>query len=657
MSTNRSAISTVPYLPGLDGLRAIAVLAVIAYHADAGWLPGGFLGVEVFFVVSGYLITLLLLAEHERTGRIDLKAFWARRARRLLPALFTLLIAAATLSAFVPYLRASLARLRDQLLFAFLYVSNWFQIVDDQSYFDATGRPPLLRHLWSLAVEEQFYVIWPLVMVVVLTLFRRHLPMIGVAFLVGSVGANVLMAVLYNPANPNRVYLGTDTRAGGLLLGAGLAMLWRPYAVMRGPLREQHRFFSLLGAGGLLALALMMWRFHDVVATGDGQRGYDLLYRGGFFLVGLATAAVILSTTHLSSRFGQKILGARPLAWLGTRSYGLYLWHWPVFQLTRPGALQDGGDLPWPWWAVLLLRVVLTASLTELSYRLIEVPIRTRKFKGWLRAVIRRLGHRPSERRRRLVVAMGLAGVMSLFTGISVATAKDAPTDVEASLTAGQDAVTGIDDLVPSSAPGESPGESPTTAAAETTTTAAPDAGAPAVPAEETTTTVPETTIPAFLADPIPIFAVGDSVMLGAAPDMGERGMIVDAKVSRQAKEGVEIVRTLADNDMLGDVLVVHLGTNGPTTRERFDEILQLATNVRLVILITVKAPKSWAAGVNEAIFDVADEYPNVRLLDWNGLSQSALAPADVFYGDGIHLRPAGRAFYTQLIIDTIAAG
>lgn len=221
----RSSISTVPYLPGLDGLRALAVLAVIAYHADVSFLKGGFLGVEVFFVVSGYLITLLLLAEHERTGRISLKGFWARRARRLLPALFAMMAAVAALSAFVPYLRGSLAKLRDELLWAVLYASNWFQIIDEQSYFEAQGRPPLLRHLWSLAVEEQFYVVWPLLMFVVLKLFRDRLPAIGMVFVIGAVAASVWMAVLYDASDPNRVYLGTDTRAGGLLLGAGFAMV------------------------------------------------------------------------------------------------------------------------------------------------------------------------------------------------------------------------------------------------------------------------------------------------------------------------------------------------------------------------------------------------------------------------------------------------
>ena len=665
------SISSVPYLPGLDGLRALAVLAVIAYHADARWLPGGFLGVEVFFVVSGYLITLLLLAEHERSGRISLKGFWGRRARRLLPALYALLAGVATLSALVPYLHSTaLGKLRKELLFAFLYVSNWFQIVDKQSYFDATGRPPLLRHLWSLAVEEQFYVVWPVLMIVVLKVFRDKLPSIGLFFFSCSFCIAVLMAVMYNPANPNRVYLGTDTRAGGLLLGAGLAMVWRPYAVLRGPLRRKGNLLDLVGIGGMLVLIVLNRVFHDVVYTADGIRGYDLLYRGGFFLVGLATAAVIVSCTHLGSRFGQRVLGCRPLAWLGTRSYGLYLWHWPVFQLTRPGSVENGGDLDWPWWSVLLLRMVITFVLTELSFRLIEIPIRTKRFKGWIRMVVRSSGHDSVERRRRLGAAAAIIGIVSLFTGYSVATAKDTPSDVQVSLQAGAGSITNIEAMLPSttvagpaatSAGGTAPtlaSVAPPTSAGDTPSSAAPgtDAGAAAtVPADTTTTAAAPATLPTM--PPISMFGVGDSVLLGAAPKLQEQGFVIDAKVGRQAKEGVEILTTLNQNHLLGDVVLIHLGNNGPTTKERLEQMLDQTKDVRLVVVATVKVPKPWEGDVNAAIFAVAAEYPNVRLLDWNSLSQSSLAPPDTFYGDGIHLRPSGQKFYTQLVMDVIAKG
>lgn len=242
------------------------------------------------------------------------------------------------------------------------------------------------------------------------------------------------------------------------------------------------------------------------------------------------------------------------------------------------------------------------------------------------------------------------------FTGFSVATAKDAPTAIQASLDAGRDAVTEVDDLLGAAAEGAAGG--PTTIGRPVVSTLPltepPSSGDTA--ATTAPTTVPETTTTGAFAR-IPMFAVGDSVMLGAAPNLQEQGIVVDARVSRQATEGVDIVRTLLDNQLLGDVVVVHLGTNGPTTKERFVELLTLTADVPLVVLLTVKCPKPWEGAVNAAIYDVADEFPNVRLLDWSGLSQSGIAPESVFYGDGIHLREEGRVFYTQLVMETIRQG
>ena len=635
-------ISAVPYLPGLDGVRALAVMAVILYHAGVSWMPGGFLGVEVFFVISGYLITLLLLAEHERTGRISVSAFYGRRARRLLPALMVLLAAVATLYSVVPYLRSSLARERAGLFWGFFYGSNWYQIHVGQSYFDSTARPPLLRHLWSLAVEEQFYIVWPLIMVVVMKVFRRRLPQIGMAFLVLALSSAVLMAVLYDSSNPNRVYLGTDTRAAGLLLGAAMAMFWRPYALARGRLGQRGRIVSIAGIVGSLILFFTHTTFHDVVYTDAQVKGYDILYLGGFLLVGLATVMVIASATHMKSFYGQKILGFKPLAWLGTRSYGLYLWHWPIFQLTRPGAVDEGGDIDWPFSVLMIFRLGLTFALTEASYRLIETPIRRRTVKKWLRTFFTDRSPRMVFRRRRWGVGLVVASIFSLFVGLSVATAQDKPTDIEASLAAGAKVVQGIDQII-----GTTTAETqPTTTAARPDTTPGetlpPTTPAPAAPA------APPTTIAKF-----PIIALGDSVMLGAAPSLRDNGAWVDAVVGRQLIKGIEIMQQYVAAGSLGDVVIVHLGNNGPTSEERFDELLDLLKDVRLVIILTVKVPKPWEADNNTFIFNMPAKHPNVRLIDWNGLSQTF---ENVFYSDGIHLRPQGQMIYTQLVMDTIKA-
>lgn len=347
-----AALSSTRYVPALDGLRALSVLWVIGYHAGVPYLGGGFLGVEVFFVVSGYLITSLLLSELERRGSVSLLQFWSRRARRLLPALFTVLAAALLLArAQAP---EALAQTRDDALAAVLYVSNWWQVVNRHSYFMDVDRPPLLLHLWSLAVEEQFYLVWPLLVALIGRSGRRGLG--AVALLVAALSACWLGVSFEAASDPTRVYVGTDTRLSGLLLGAALATV----LPLVGGRRLPSGLGDALGLGGLAGLGWAGLRLtsHE-----------PFLYRGGLVLVDLCSCALIaalVTPTWLARGFG-----ARPAAWLGRRSYGLYLWHWPVFAVTRPEL-----DLSWSEPRVLALRLGLTFALSELCYRSIETPLR-----------------------------------------------------------------------------------------------------------------------------------------------------------------------------------------------------------------------------------------------------------------------------------------
>jgi peptidoglycan/LPS O-acetylase OafA/YrhL/CubicO group peptidase (beta-lactamase class C family) len=348
----------LPYIPGLDGVRALAVIAVLLYHAG---LPvvGGFLGVESFFVLSGFLITLLLLAEWTQRDRIDLRAFWLRRARRLLPALFAMLAGVLIITGAL--LGGERTELGGDLLASLGYVMNWRLIASGQSYFDPLLRPSLLQHLWSLAVEEQFYLLWPLIFLGGMRLLGRA--RLRIATLVAALSSIALMAWLYRPGlDPSRIYYGTDTRAGGVLLGAALAMLLHRTPAPETPARWPGWLADGAGIaalGGLIACFVWVPEWHP------------LLYRGGFALVDVLTALVIVGAIDPRARLTPRILGWSPLRWIGLRSYGLYLWHWPIFMVTRPAL-----DLPLDGLPLLALRLALTGILVELSYRSIELPVR-----------------------------------------------------------------------------------------------------------------------------------------------------------------------------------------------------------------------------------------------------------------------------------------
>jgi peptidoglycan/LPS O-acetylase OafA/YrhL len=344
-------------MPGLDGLRAIAVLAVIAYHLGFGWANGGLLGVGVFFTLSGYLITDLLLDEQDRLGALQLKEFWLRRARRLLPALFSMLAVVVIWAALLH--PSELSSLRSYVLAAAVYVSNWSSIAWSASYAASSSQPSPLGHLWSLAVEEQFYLLWPFLLWLGLRFVRPRHRLAGVTMALAIV-STILMAVLYQPGyDPTRVYEGTDTRAAGLLIGAALAMVW-PSRKLKADITLSHRRV-IDGAGiiGLGIIAILIW-----------QTGFysAFLYRGGILLLSVATALVVAACAHPAGWLG-KVLGLGPLRWLGVRSYGIYLWHYPIIVFTT--AFNHT-----PTVQLALIQLGAIFAVAALSWRFIEDPIR-----------------------------------------------------------------------------------------------------------------------------------------------------------------------------------------------------------------------------------------------------------------------------------------
>ena len=576
------------YMPGVDGLRAIAVAAVIAYHLGAGWLPGGFLGVDVFLVISGFLITSLLLAERRAEGRIDLKRFWTRRALRLLPALFLMLIV--VLAVMVIVHPGEVGRLRGAVLASLGYVANWYFAFADVPYFEQFGRPSVLQHLWSLAVEEQFYILWPPILALGLAVLRLRWLALGV---LGAIaGSTVLAWVLWEPfADPSRIYYGTDTRAVGLLAGVLLALAWPAArkASEAGP--RARAVLDVAGAVCLAALAV------GLLTLGDLD---ERLYRGGLLAVAVATAGLVGVAAHPASRLG-KALGTPAMVWIGLRSYGIYLWHWPVVMLTRPNV-----DIPLDGPPLVLLRLGLTVGAAALSYRYVEVPIRRAGLRGSWEAIRRWRGR--LDRRVRVAAESGVTAAfcaLVLLVALLPRTASSVPglTDVASAAEAG----------VP---------------------TVGPD---PPIPADE-----------ARAAKRRRVLLVGDSVMLGASPILRRtigRRAVIDAAVARQFPEGADSVRSRLRRLPRDAAVVIHLGSNGYVKYADLHELMKDLSKRPRVVLVTVRVPLEWQDSVNALLRHEAKRFGNVRIADWHAASEGS----DMLV-DGAHATPRGMRIYARTI-------
>jgi peptidoglycan/LPS O-acetylase OafA/YrhL len=626
------------YSPGLDGLRAIAVMAVLLYHADLPFIPGGFLGVEVFFVISGYLITALLLAEWRQKGTINLKDFWLRRARRLLPALYVLLVV--TMSFAVVFVPGEVAGLRADVIAAVGYVTNWFLIFGQESYFESVGRPSLLQHLWSLAVEEQFYLIWPIVLAVGLgvgTVRRRKRLVLTVA-VAGAAASAIAMALMYTPGvDPSRIYFGTDTRATGLLCGAALAFLWSPgdkyrsadkWASFRslGPSRLRRRWWpavplllDIVGAAALFALILFG------LNLGEFE---PFLYRGGLVAVALATALLIAVVVHPRSWVVSRLLGSAPMRWLGVRSYGIYLWHWPVFMVTRPELDVPFGGLP-----LLAMRLGITIVLADLSYRFVETPIR----RGALGRTWKTLrdARGPERWRLRLQWAGAVLPILASLVLLGVAVAHAKPPEKPEYLAKMKAVHTTQHPGQKASAADSAPKDEPSSQEKESKGYAAPD------------TKKGRSGTSSYNGS---VSAIGDSVMLGAVPrlqkDINGLG-VVDAEVGLQVYDAIGILRSRRAAGQLGSLVIVHLGNNGTFTTQQFNQIMRILSGVDKVVFVNVKVPRSWEESNNEVISQGVERYPNAVLVDWYSASENH---PEYFYRDGYHLRPRAQKIYADLL-------
>ncbi len=577
------------YIHSVDGLRAVAVIAVLLYHLGIDWIPGGFLGVDLFFVISGYVITGLILDSIEKSGGLDLRAFYLSRIRRLVPALVAMVVLT-TLYIGV-YAPETVRRFLGDLPYVFTGTMNWALVNREQDYFETIGRPPLLQHTWSLAVEAQFYLVWPLVLLFVLRYFgKKNISFVALAIALASGIALFLYSVQIDikESAVSHVYFGTDTHSIGLFLGAALAVSWKPQNLTKEISKRAQDFVDLIGVFGFLGLLSAFLFINESDPT---------LYRIAFPLTALFGCATLISVIHPASRFAP-ILSTRPALWIGERSYGIYLWHWIVFQLTRPSIDLVGDD-----WALYSLRVLIVFALADISYRYIETPVRRGYFELWFRGMKYRT---PSVRIRQKLSAL-LAVIVTVFATTLVSiNAIERADEIAAQELAAQEAADSQnteDDVITDSA---TPG----------------------------------------------LWVTGDSVILGIRNVLAsyERIELINARVGRQIGELIEVART--DQKFVADSpVVLNLGNNNRLIESDVVELFEIVKDQPRVIVVNTAVPRSWRDENNSIIASVSARYPNTTLIDWQKLSANH---PEYFASDGVHLNPPGVNAYVSAILEVL---
>ncbi len=568
----------IRYIPAIDGLRAVAVIAVMLYHLGFKWIPGGFLGVDLFFVISGYVITRLLLDSIQRSGGLDLRAFYVARIRRLLPPLVFMIISTTIVVGL--WAPDTMRRFLGDAPFALFGGMNWWLVFRHTDYFEAIGRPPLLQHTWSLGVEAQFYLLWPLILLLVLKYFGKNkIP--GAALIIAAFSGIALLLVSLqvdaaSASQVSHVYFGTDTHSIGLFLGAALAVSWIPQNLQETVSKKAQDFIDGIGVFGLLGIIAAFLFVDETDPT---------LYKLAFPLAGIFGCAIITSIVHPASRFAP-ILSSKPFVWIGERSYAIYLWHWVIFQVTRPNYDLEGSE-----WALYALRILIVFALADISLRLVELPVRTGLIDYWFKGM---------KYRTKRVQLRQKAGVLLLVLSVATLTA----TAATSAIAKGDRQLAELKEQL----------EQPTTA--------------------------PEIKEGG-------LWVTGDSVILGIRFELDTRQHIglINARVGRQAPELLEVIQHDKAN-MQSAPIVLNLGNNNKLSEDQVAAIFEAIADQPKIVVVNTAVPRGWRDENNALIAQYATRY-GAELVDWAAVSDGH---PEYFGPDGVHLVPAGVRAYVDAI-------
>ena len=582
---NSKSAEGTRHIASIDGLRAIAVTAVVLYHLGISWIPGGFLGVDLFFVISGYVITRLILDSINQSSALDLRAFYAARIRRIYPGLIFMVVC--TIIFIGVWAPEAIKRFLSDLPYALTGTINWLLVARNQDYFETIGRPPLLQHTWSLAVELQFYLIWPIILLAVLKYFGKR-NIARIALIIAMISGTTLFFVSLqldqaNAKQISHIYFGTDTHSLGLFLGSALAVSWIPQNLSANIEKRAQDVIDAIGVVGLLGL-ISTFLFID--------QSNANLYRIAFPLAGIFGCLVIISLVHPASRFAP-LISTAPFRWIGQRSYGIYIWHWVIFQVTRPSV-----DLSGQTWALYLARVLLVLALADISLRWVEIPFRQGLVQNWFRGMKYRSAK--VRLRQQLSVIFSIVITLAITTSISVQ-AITKSNQIADQLLAQSDEIT-----------------KPTQDLASTTG----------------------------------LWVTGDSVILGIRSKLEAKQHIslVNARVGRQAPELLAVMR-VDKTSVPQSPVIFNLGNNNALSESTVVEIFETIKDQPQIIVVNTAVPRAWKDANNSIISSVAARYPNVIVVDWNKISTGR---PELFAPDGVHLSPAGSDVYVDLILNVL---
>ena len=575
----------IRYIPAIDGLRAVAVVAVMLYHLGFSWIPGGFLGVDLFFVISGYVITRLILDSIQRSEGLDLRAFYKARIRRLFPPLvFVIVVTTFYIAIWAP---ETMRRFISDSPFALFGGMNWWLVFRHTDYFDSISRPPLLQHTWSLGVEAQFYLLWPLILLLVLRRFgKSKIP--GAALFIAAISGIALLIVSFevdaaSSSQVSHVYFGTDTHSIGLFLGAALAVSWIPQNFQEQVDRRAQDFIDGIGVFGFVGIIATFLLINENDAT---------LYKLAFPLAGLFGCAIITSIVHPASRFAP-ILSSRVAVWIGERSYAIYLWHWVVFQVTRPEVDLEGIS-----WALQTFRILVVLALADISLRFVELPIRSGAIEYWFKGMKYRTPN--VQRKQKISLA---AAIVLLFTTMSIlSTQAIAQSDKQ---------MRAIRDQL--------------------------------MQPEQPTTISP--------SEVGGLWVTGDSVILGIRYELETRQHIalINARVGRQATELLQVMGHDKTN-VTSSPVIFNLGNNNRLTTDQVKAIFEEVKEQPRIIVVNTAVPRSWREENNELIARIARSY-GAKVIDWAAISNGH---PEYFAPDGVHLVPTGVRAYVDAIMEQI---